>query len=352
MAKEFLANLKGVDAFGKTTDDVKIETRTDAFLTLVSAAKILSFTLMESINYRRIYIETSLLVDRIVSVDVMDMSGEAQRDISHSIRKMRLDSSGNEIRSSRSTQLKNETLTIRQVRTAYVNKGWSFTNPDSIEQCRREGWATKLKEQANEGVRDIYELVPYLRDEGNKHNYSHTIHELTFDREQHDYNYLRAKVTKEMRQRLAKRVLHLAFGLECSLLTTEFQHMYQRFLKVVSTYFNTINGQLLKSHQYRATHFERDVAEGSHSDTPQGVYFQHRASGVPGVFFNFEISHILVSIAHSITSTCPVIGGVLTVTSLFDGMLFATVRALKKHQCCEIIGRMDRGTECKDDGRA
>ncbi|KAJ3747116.1 endoplasmic reticulum vesicle transporter-domain-containing protein [Lentinula detonsa] len=406
MAKGLFANLKGVDAFGKTTDDVKIKTRTGAFLTLVSAAIILSFTLMEFIDYLRIYTDTSLLVDRsrgeklsmrmnvtfpkvpcyLVSVDVMDISGEAQRDISHSIRKMRLDSSGKEIRGSRSTQLKNEVErytddlpsdycgscygglepasgccnNCEEVRTAYVNKGWSFTNPDSIEQCKREGWATKLKEQANEGcsvvgrvrvnkvagnihlspgrsfqssARDIYELVPYLRDDGNKHDYSHTIHELTFENDD-DYNYRKAKVTKEMRQRL---------GLDdplkdTSRTTTKSQYMYQYFLKVVSTHFRTIDGQVLKSHQYSATHFERDIAEGGHGDTPQGVYLQHGASGVPGVFFNFEISPILVvltdtrqSFAHFITSTCAIIGGVLTVASLFDSMLFATTRALKKH---------------------
>ncbi|KAJ3981917.1 endoplasmic reticulum vesicle transporter-domain-containing protein [Lentinula detonsa] len=362
MAKGLFANLKGVDAFGKTTDDVKIKTRTGAFLTLVSAAIILSFTLMEFIDYRRIYTDTSLLVDRsrgeklsmrmnvtfpkvscyLVSVDVMDISGKAQRDISHSIRKMRLDSSGKEIRGSRSTQLKNEVErytddlpsdycgscyggvepvsgccnNCEEVRTAYVNKGWSFTNPDSIEQCKREGWAIKLKEQANEGcsvvgrvhvnkvagnihlspgrsfqssARDIYELVPYLQDDGNKHDYSHTIHELTFKNDD-DYNYRKAKVTKEMRQRLDN-------------------YMYQYFLKVMSTHFRTIDGQLLKSHQYSATHLERDVAEGGHGDTPQGV------------FFNFEISPILVvltdtrqSFAHFITS-----------------LLFATTHALKKH---------------------
>ena len=74
-----------------------------------------------------------------------------------------------------------------------------------------------------------------------------------------------------------------------------------------------------------------------------------------GTFFNFEISPILVvhsetrqSFAHFLTSsvthclyhaldtdfncfrTCAIVGGVLTVASLFDSILFATGRALKK----------------------
>jgi len=68
-----------------------------------------------------------------------------------------------------------------------------------------------------------------------------------------------------------------------------------------------------------------------------GVQIQHGTQGLPGAFFNFEISPILVvhqetrqSFAHFITSTCAIVGGVLTVTSLLDGVLFAAGRSLKK----------------------
>ena len=37
------------------------------------------------------------------------------------------------------------------VREAYVRRGWSFVNPDSVEQCVSEGWSDKIKEQAAEG---------------------------------------------------------------------------------------------------------------------------------------------------------------------------------------------------------
>lgn len=47
----------------------------------------------------------------------------------------------------------------------------------------------------------------------------------------------------------------------------------------------------LKSHQYSATHFERDVAEGGRGDTPQGVYLQHGVSGVPGMQIVLYLSY-------------------------------------------------------------
>ncbi|KAJ3747117.1 Sec1 family-domain-containing protein [Lentinula detonsa] len=395
-------NLGGVN----TTDDVKVKTRTGAFLTLLSAAIILSFTVMEFMDYRRIYTDTSLVVDRsrgekltvrlnvtfprvpcyLLSLDIMDISGETQRDISHNVLKTRLEPSGKVIPGSRSADLRNDVdkyndakapdycgscygglapaggccNTCEEVRTAYINKGWSFSNPDTIEQCKNEGWSDKLKEQANEGcniagrlrvnkvignihlspgksfqnsARNIYELVPYLRDDGNKHDFSHTIHQLSFEGDD-EYDYRKAKIGREMKARLGLDKNPLDDTLHR---TSKAQYMFQYFLKVVSTQFRTIDGKIIHSHQYSVTHFERDLAEGGLGDTPQGVHLQHGVSGVPGAFFNFEISPILVvhtdtrqSFAHFITSTCAIVGGVLTVASLVDSVLFATSRALKK----------------------
>lgn len=92
----------------------------------------------------------------------MDISGELQRDISHNIIKSRLDPQGREIPNSQNYELKNEVEKVHQqkqsdycgscygglvpengccqtcedVRQAYVNRGWSFGNPESIEQVR------------------------------------------------------------------------------------------------------------------------------------------------------------------------------------------------------------------------
>ncbi len=85
------------------------------------------------------------------------------------------------------------------------------------------------------------------------------------------------------------------------------------------------------------THFERDLTEGVNGNTAGGIHVQHGVSGLPGVFFNYEISPILIvhtethqSFAHFLTSTCAIVGGVLTVASLVDSILFATGRVLKR----------------------
>jgi endoplasmic reticulum-Golgi intermediate compartment protein 3 len=38
-----------------------------------------------------------------------------------------------------------------QVRSAYRRKGWAFGDPQQIEQCARESYSQKLREQVGEG---------------------------------------------------------------------------------------------------------------------------------------------------------------------------------------------------------
>ena len=98
----------------------------------------------------------------VLSLDVMDISGETQSDITHNILKTRLDERGAPVPNSVITELQNDLDKLNQqrqdgycgscyggiepesgccntcdeVRQAYVNRGWSFNRPDSIEQVR------------------------------------------------------------------------------------------------------------------------------------------------------------------------------------------------------------------------
>lgn len=93
----------------------------------------------------------------------MDISGELQRDISHNVLKQRLDLRGVIVPNSFIGELRNDfdkmndkqkdsnycgscygglepesgcCNTCEEVRQAYVNRGWSFADPDAIEQVR------------------------------------------------------------------------------------------------------------------------------------------------------------------------------------------------------------------------
>ncbi|KAH8114481.1 Sec1 family-domain-containing protein [Phellopilus nigrolimitatus] len=397
-----------------TMEDVKVKTRTGAFLTILSAAIILAFSTIEFLDYRRVNLDTSIVVDKsrgerltvqmnvtfpkvpcyLLSLDVMDISGEQQRDLAHNIIKTRLAESGIPVPDSHSAELRNKLdvmndqtkdgycgscyggvgpengccNTCEEVRTAYVNKGWSFNNPDAIEQCAREHWSDKLKEQATEGCNvsgrirvnkvignlhlspgrsfqtnymNIHELVPYLKEDGGRHDFGHTIYDLSFEADD-EYNFSKKEKGKQMKKKLGLdgNPLDGAVGIARSP-----QYMFQYFLKVVSTKFELLDGQTVKTHQYSATHFERDLASGAQSQTKEGVHITHANTGMPGLFINYEISPLLVvhsetrqSFAHFLTSTCAIVGGVLTIATIVDSVLFATGKRLKKGAVASVGG--------------
>lgn len=48
---------------------------------------------------------------------------------------------------------------------------------------------------------NIHELVPYLRDDGNRHDFSHTIHHLAFEGDD-EYDFTKAEKSRQMKRRL------------------------------------------------------------------------------------------------------------------------------------------------------
>ena len=89
----------------------------------------------------------------------MDISGEVQRDITHNVLKVRLDSHGAEIPNTHTNELQGDLAKVKasrsegycgscygghvdsgccntceDVRRGYANMGWSFNNPEAIEQ--------------------------------------------------------------------------------------------------------------------------------------------------------------------------------------------------------------------------
>ncbi|XP_054668092.1 endoplasmic reticulum-Golgi intermediate compartment protein 3-like isoform X4 [Grus americana] len=58
--------------------------------------------------------------------------------------------------------------TCDDVREAYRRRGWAFKNPDSIEQCKREGFSQKMQEQKNEGCQ-VYGFLEVNKVAGNFH---------------------------------------------------------------------------------------------------------------------------------------------------------------------------------------
>ena len=56
--------LRTLDAFGRTLEDVKVKTSFGGTLTLISFALIFTLTVVEFVDYRRVHLEPSIIVDK------------------------------------------------------------------------------------------------------------------------------------------------------------------------------------------------------------------------------------------------------------------------------------------------
>lgn len=397
--------IKGLDGFAKTMEDVKIKTGFGGLLTLASAVIILTLVWVEYADYQQVHIHPSIVVDKsrgeklivdlnmtfprvpcyLLSLDLMDISGEHQNDVAHDMAKTRLDPKGVPIPVNVTKHLQGELESIvskrskdycgscyggepgpsgccntcEEVRESYVRRGWSFNSPDDITQCIEEHWSDRIKEQSQEGCNvngqvkvnkvignfhvspgrsfqthamHIHDLVPYLQD-GKQHDFGHIIHRFQF---MADNQPMDTPDTLRIKKNLG--IINPLDGIKAH--TEESNYMFQYFLKVVGTELRLLNGEVVKTHQYSVTQYERDLAGSGKRDASElGHLTSHGHAGVPGVFFNYEISPMQVihqeyrqSFAHFATSTCAIVGGVLTVAGLIDSFVYGAQNRIQGGQ--------------------
>ena len=102
---------------------------------------------------------------------------------------------------------------------------------------------------------------------------------------------------------------------------------YKYHITIVPTEFISLDGTVLRSHQYSA-HMERITTD------PTSRHFAQ-----PGVFFRYDFSPIVIrhteirtSFLHFLTSACAILGGVFTVSSMIDSLIYRSAMALKKSE--------------------
>ncbi|KKA30808.1 hypothetical protein TD95_003664 [Thielaviopsis punctulata] len=249
-----------LDAFAKTVDEARIRTTSGGIVTIVSLLVVLYLSLGEWLDYRRVVVHPELVVDKgrgermeiflnitfphlpceLVTLDVMDVSGEQQHGLAHGINKVRLaaESAGGGVIdvSWLSVHNKDEDAkhldpdycgecygaqapdnamkkgccnTCDEVRDAYAQASWAFGDGTGVEQCTREHYKERLEEQRHEGCRiegdlhvnkvvgnfhlapgrsfsngnmHVHDLKQYWDSgaTGVKHDFTHTIHSLRF----------------------------------------------------------------------------------------------------------------------------------------------------------------------------
>ncbi|KAK9238941.1 endoplasmic reticulum vesicle transporter-domain-containing protein [Lipomyces kononenkoae] len=377
--------LTAFDAFTKTVEDARVRTTAGGVVTIVAVVIIILLIVSEWSDYRRIVNRPELIVDKtrgerlninlnitfptipceILTLDVMDVSGEQQTEVTHGIIKTRLNEDGSVISTEQldlhstgdkgldpgycgpcygavpvgeeGTRCCN---TCEDVRRAYQEVGWAFGDGHGVEQCERENYPKRLQEMAHEGC-NIAGTLSVNKVVGNFHfapgkSYSSPNTHL------HDLNIYE---TSAVRHTFTHHIHHLSFGphhhtvsnpLDGTVKETDernFNYMY--FVKVVSTRFERIGTLPLDTNQYSVTSHERAIRGGRDEDHPNTM---HARGGIPGVFFSYDISPMKVinreerskSFGSFLIGVCAVAGGVLAVASVIDRGVWEADKALNR----------------------
>ncbi|KAJ1962190.1 ER-derived vesicles protein erv46 [Dipsacomyces acuminosporus] len=373
------ARFQSFDAYAKTLDDFSIKTLSGGILTVITGLIISVLVFNEFLAYRTVELLPELVVDKermekmhinldvsfpkapcvILGLDIMDSSGEQQINLFQHVTKTRISKGGEEVGLDTSDADKARVPppktgkdgkpycgscyggvppasgccnTCSEVHQAYIQRGWAFTDPDSIEQCVREGYAKHMKEQSGEGCRmrgfieinkvagNFHILAGETIKHGNQHShsrydymptdydFSHTIHRLSFGEQFSTQSNPLDGVSKEA---------HYS------------QAQFQYFTKIVGSEVRYLNGTVLKSNQYSATEFVRGDLPDSASTGLSRIN--------PGLFLMFDISPMRViytehkrSFGSFLTAVCAIVGGIFTVARLVDGFIFSTERAIQR----------------------
>lgn len=376
-----LSKLRSLDAYPKINEDFYSRTLSGGVITLVSSLLMLLLFFSEFRLYLHTVTETKLLVDTsrgeklkinfdvtfpaipcsLLSVDAMDISGEQHLDIRHDIVKKRIDPLHNVIEARPDVigapkiekplqrhggRLEHDETycgtcygaeasdddccnTCEEVREAYRKKGWAMTNFDLIDQCKREGFVQKIKDEAGEGC-NIHGSLEVNKVAGSFHFAAGKSFHLS------NFQWQDLIAFQAESYNISHKINSLSFGdyfpgVVNPLNGVQWAHetqngMYQYFIKVVPTIYKDIRGRTVNSNQYSVTEHFRNNEMG-------------RPQLLPGVFFFYDFSPIKVTFKeehipflHFITHICAIVGGVFTVAGIVDSFIYHGQKAMKKRE--------------------
>lgn len=359
--------LRRLDAYPRINEDFSVRTVSGAAVTLISTSIIVILIFLEFLAYMRPNLTEELFVDttrthklrinlditvhnlacNYLSLDAMDSSGDQHLRVDHDVFKHRLDLQGNPLKETEpikeivavSPSNKNSTCgscygaeqnsthccnTCEAVLEAYRLKKWNV-ELDKIEQCKDQ-YKRKDTDALKEGCR-VQGHLEVNRMAGSFHiapGNSFSIRQFHI----HDFQLTDVK--------LRHTINHLSFGDKIEFAKTHpldgmtadnddstKSEMYNYYLKIVPTMYVKANEPPIHTNQFSVTRYKKDLSG--------------KEQGMPGIFFSYELSPLMVkyeekqrSFGHFATNCCSIIGGVFTVAGIIAVFLNNSLEAIRR----------------------
>ncbi|KAI8427758.1 hypothetical protein MSG28_002182 [Choristoneura fumiferana] len=374
MTTPLIDRFKQLDAYAKTLEDFRVKTATGAAITVTGAAIMILLFLSELHTYlspnvsEELFVDTSrghklrINIDIIVPtiscnylvLDAMDSSGEQHLQMDHNIHKRRLDLTGKAVEDPQKQEFMTSTSAVKKnsselmtftcgscygaalnesqccntcddVKEAYKLRRWALPDLTTIEQCKDD----ESVEKANNALKEGCQIYGYMEVGGSFHiapGKSFTINHVHV----HDVQPYSSSVFNT-----THIIQHLSFGTDIKSANTapldgvkglakEGAVMFQYYIKIVPTVYVKLDNTVLHTNQFSVTRHQKSVSN------------INSESGMPGAFFSYELSPLMVkytekerSIGHFATNICAIVGGVFTVAGIFDSLLYHSVNAFQ-----------------------
>jgi len=396
----WLSVLRRFDAYPKPLEDFRIKTKFGGLMSiacgvvmcLLFASQINDFLtpevreelIVDTTRTGKLKINLDVVFSRIscgyLVLDAMDVSGEQHIDIAHNIFKRRLDLEGKpiqepqkqlaigggtknngtgEVNSQEETTTQPPTTTTpecgscygaetadkkccntcAEVREAYRIRTWKF-DPRGVDQCKGvEGVAsyTDAEERAFKEGCQIYGYLEVNRVGGS----FHVAPGKSFSISNVHVHDIQPFASTDFN--LTHRIRHLSFGRQLEdggshvnpldgveSTASKGATMFQYYVKIVPTLYTRKDKSLFSTNQFSVTRHSK-VVGGPMSEGGGG------GSGMPGVFFQYELAPVMVkytekekSFGHFATGLAAIIGGVFTVAGLIDKLFYSSSKLLQE----------------------
>jgi len=217
--------------------------------------------------------------------------------------------------------------TCEEVKQQYIKKSWKFV-PTTVDQCRGELLSEEQQRVLTEGCQ-VYGYLEVNRVGGSFHiapGKSFSLNHIHV----HD---VQPFATSDFN--LTHTVRHLSFGRNVPGKTDPMDgvmgvaekgsEMFQYYIKIVPTTFARADGSTFVTNQFSVTRHSKVIS------------MMMGDSGMPGVFFSYEMAPVMVkyqqkekSFGHFASGLCAIIGGVFTVAGMIDKMVYNSARIIQQ----------------------